>query len=166
MAAITTSSVSRRAVNRSSSFGVARSIAGLSRHWRLWLLLGCSVVLTAAVAASRAAASPIIACAAAGLVPVATLALVNWGARWQAALSATCLVAAAATLLMTPMSESLRAAWLGTIAAGLTLVQLIALKFDRWRARAERRITKLLDAAAAHEAQLASMMHDIRSPLA
>ncbi|MGH7986783.1 MAG: sensor histidine kinase, partial [Candidatus Binataceae bacterium] len=100
------------------------------------------------------------------LCPFATAAFVIWGWRWQLSLIVACFIVYVAAQLFVPIGGRFEShALLGLIAA-LTLSQFTAVFLDRYRRRLRAQLMQLADAATFREAQIATMTHDIRNPLA
>ncbi len=136
------------------------------RHAKLWafsigvFLMWMFIVISAA---TRDPESRFIAMA---LCPVATAAFVGWGPRWQVAMAAVSLASFCAAEYFVPIeSPYLIYRWMGLVAA-LGIAQFTALYIDRYRRRLSRQVEDLEEAARFRQNQIATMAHDIRSPVA
>jgi signal transduction histidine kinase len=134
-------------------------------HWKLWNLL-FSVMLIAIFivisAQTNEADSRYIAIL---LYPVATAAFVNWEWQWQAAMGLSCVALYALAELFVPLPGDSSYRWFGLLAA-VALAECISFFIGVYRQRIDAQIDQLQQAAAFRESQIATMAHDIRSPVA
>lgn len=136
------------------------------RHWRLFSLLCCIVMMSLVVRISAITHDEATRYITIVLCPFATAAFVIWGWRWQASLNVACFLMYAISQIFAPIGPRFEShALLGLIAA-LTLSQFTAVFLDRYRRRLRAQLIQLADAAIFREAQIATMTHDIRNPLA
>lgn len=136
------------------------------RHWRLWVL-GLSIVLLAMfILISGQTLDPDSRYIAILLFPIATASFVDWGWRWQAVMGAVSIGIYTFARKAVPLAaDSSIYRWLGLLAA-VTLAQATAGFMQNYRERIRMQVGQLVDAAALRESQVATMAHDIRSPLA
>ncbi len=99
------------------------------------------------------------------LFPVATAAFVNWESSWQALMGLACLVLYGLAWMLIPVPGDTSARWAGLFAA-IALAQCISVFIGEYRRRIDAQIDQLKQAATFREAQIATMAHDIRSPVA
>ncbi len=99
------------------------------------------------------------------LFPVATAAFVNWEWQWQALMGFACLVLYGLAWILIPVPGDTFARWLGLFAA-IALAECISFFIGVYRQRIDAQVDQLKQAAAFREAQIATMAHDIRSPVA
>jgi signal transduction histidine kinase len=141
-------------------------VADSSAGWRTGQLVVCTAIIALMIpvsAATRHAESGYIVIL---LSPVAVATFVGWSWRWQLALNLVTLgLYVVAQLAAPPSPETTADRALGIIAA-LILAQLIVVLRDRNRQRVKRQLHQLAEAADFRETQIATMTHDIRSPLA
>jgi signal transduction histidine kinase len=102
---------------------------------------------------------------AAALTPIATASFVAWGPWWQLALNVGGLIAYGAfnSASVDPSTRAYH--WLGVIAS-MAYAQYTAGFLDRYRTRVRRQVEDLEEASRFRESQIATMAHDIRSPVA
>ncbi len=136
------------------------------RHWR-FCVLGFSIALLAIfILISAQTRDPDSRYVAILLFPIATASFVDWGWRWQCVMSAVCIALYALARRVVPLvADDSVPRWLGLFAA-VTLAQATALFMQNYRERIRVQLRQLIDAAALRESQVATMAHDIRSPLA
>lgn len=135
-------------------------------HWRILSLL-CSIAIVATmVGVSAATHDPASRYVTILLTPFATAAFMIWGWRWQLTFIGACLLLYACAEIVAPLGPRFEIHWLLGILAGLTLALYTALFLDRYREKVKRRIRRLDETAAYREAQIVTMTHDIRNPLA
>ncbi len=136
------------------------------RHWRFWVLGFSILLITVFILISARTQDPDSRYAAILLFPVATASFVDWGWRWQALMSGVCIALYALALNLVPLGGDGSAyRWFGLFAA-VTLAQATATFMQSYRERIRTQLRQLTDAAALRESEVATMAHDIRSPLA
>jgi len=134
--------------------------------WKFWALSYCVFVMTMFVAISARTGDPESRFIAMLLCPLATASFVSWGSRWQLAMGAAVLALYAAAEQFVPMVTRLNTyRWLGLLAA-LAFAQAAAMFIEHYRRRIRRQVEALEEAARFRESQIATMVHDIRSPVA
>jgi len=136
------------------------------RIWRIWTLCFCILlVVTFSLfgAAENDSALPFVSSL---LCSLATAAYVAWGWRWQLAMNAASLTSFVIVPRLTGnVSHNRASQFLGLLIA-LAFAQSGAYFLDRFRQRIRRQLIALEEAARFREAQFATMVHDVRSPLA
>jgi len=136
------------------------------RHWRFCVLIfsiGLLAMFILISGQSREADSRYVAIL---LFPIATASFVDWGWRWQGLMSAVCIALYALARTVVPLAaDDSFYRWLGLFAA-VMLAQATAVFMQSYRERIRVQLRQLIDAAALRESQVATMAHDIRSPLA
>ncbi len=136
------------------------------RHWKLWILLYNLFLIAMFILISRATIDPESRFIAIMLCPIATAAFVSWGTRWQFAMAATSLIGYAAGEYYVPIETPYAAyRWMGLIAA-VFFAQYTTIFIDRYRRRLRKQVQDLEEAARFRQTQIATMAHDIRSPVA
>lgn len=136
------------------------------RRWKFWIMLYIVLLLAMFILISRATGDPESRFLAVMLCPLACAAFVSWGTRWQAVIAATALLAYVASEYLVPIPSPYGVyRWLGLIAA-LIVAQYTAIFFDRYRRRVQKQVRELEQAARFRQTQIATMVHDIRSPVA
>ncbi|MDO8435003.1 MAG: HAMP domain-containing sensor histidine kinase [Candidatus Binatus sp.] len=136
------------------------------RQWKLWtfsISLFLMWMFTIISASTRDPESRFITMA---LCPMATASFVNWGPRWQFSMAAISLATFSAAQYFVPIENPfIMYQWLGLVAA-LGIAQFTAIYIDRYRRRLSRQVEDLEEAARFRQNQIATMAHDIRSPVA
>ena len=136
------------------------------RRWKSWVLLFILFVIAMFVLISRATGNPESRFIAIMLCPLVTAAFVIWGTRWQAAIAVMALLSYAAAQYLVPIATPYGIyRWMGLIAA-VILAQYAAIFIGRFRRRLRKQVQDLEEAARFRETQIATMAHDIRSPVA
>lgn len=136
------------------------------RRWKLWILLYNVVLFVTFILISRRTGDPESRFIAIMLCPLATAAFVSWGANWQLVMNVMAVVGYAAGEYLVPIeSPYAMYRWMGLIAA-LFFAQYTAVFIDRYRRRLRKHVEELEEAARFRETQMATMAHDIRSPVA
>jgi signal transduction histidine kinase len=136
------------------------------RYWKFWTLVYCAFMMSMFVAISARTGDPESRFIAMLLCPLATASFVSWGSRWQLAMDATVLVIYGAAEHFVPVVTRLNVyRWMGLFAA-LAFAQATAVFLERYRSRIRRQLEALEEAARFRETQIATMAHDIRSPVA
>ena len=147
------------------AFFFATWMRGFRRHWKHWTLAFAILVMFFNVLISSETQEGEPRYITLLLFPVATAAFVNWEWYWQALIGVACLALYAFAWLLIPVAGDNFARWLGLFAA-ITLAQCISFFIGIYRKRIDAQIDELKQAAAFREAQIATMAHDIRSPVA
>ena len=142
-------------------------VSAFRQHWRLFSLLCCIIMIMLIIRLSTLTNDPYTRYITIILCPFATAAFVIWGWRWQLSLIIACffLYVLAEAFVKTGYPRFDVHLVLG-MAAALTLSQFTAVFLDRYRRKLKRQLIQLAEAAAFREAQIATMTHDIRNPLA
>jgi signal transduction histidine kinase len=136
------------------------------RNWKAWTLLYLCSLIAIFVAISHYTGDPESRFIAITLCPLATAAFVSWGTRWQFAMALTAITAYAAGEYLVPIDTPYRAyRWMGLIAA-VIFAQYTTAFVDRYRRRLHRQVHALEEASRFRQSQIATMAHDIRSPVA
>ena len=100
------------------------------------------------------------------LCPLATAAFVSWGTRWQFAMNLTAALSYAVGVYLVPIETPYGMyRWMGLVTA-LIFAQYTAIFIDRYRRRLSKQVEDLEEAARFRQTQIATMAHDIRSPVA
>jgi signal transduction histidine kinase len=136
------------------------------RIWRIWTLcFGILLIVTFSLfgAAENDSALPFVSCL---LCSLATAAYVAWGWRWQLAMNTASLTSFLAVPWLTDNVSHNRASQSLGLLIALAFAQSGAYFLDRYRQRIRRQLVALEEAARFREAQIATMVHDVRSPLA
>ncbi len=136
------------------------------RYWKLWILSYNLFLIAIFILISRATIDPESRFIAIMLCPIATAAFVSWGTRWQFAMAVTSLIGYAAGEYYVPIETPYAAyRWMGLIAA-VFFAQYTTIFIDRYRRRLRKQVHDLEEAARFRQTQIATMAHDIRSPVA
>ncbi len=136
------------------------------RHWKPLTFSICVFLMWMFIIISAATRDPESRFIAMALCPVATASFVSWGPRWQVAMAAASLSSFCAAEYFVPLeSPYLIYRWMGLVAA-LAIAQFTSLYIERYRRRLNRQVEDLEEAARFRENQIATMAHDIRSPVA
>ena len=136
------------------------------RHWKFWMLLYNLFVIATFILISRATGDPESRFIAILLCPLATAAFVSWSTLWQFAMAVTAVIGYAAGEYLVPIQTPYGMyRWMGLI-AGVILAQFTAIFIDRYRRRVKIQVQDLEDAGRFRQTQIATMVHDIRSPVA
>jgi len=139
---------------------------GFKRYWKLWTLLYLCFLIAMFVAISLFTRDPESRFIAITLCPLATAAFVNWGTRWQFAMALTTIATYAAGDYVVPIDTPYSTyRWMGLTAA-LIFAQYTTVFIDRYRRRLRKQVHDLEEAARFRQSQIATMAHDIRSPVA
>jgi len=146
-------------------FGLSWTQA-FKRRWKFWILSYNVVLITAFILISRATGDPESRFIAIMLCPLATAAFVSWGTRWQFAMALTAILGYAAGEYFVPIESHYRVyRWMGLIAA-VIFAQCTSIFIERYRRRLRKQVEDLEEAARFRQTQIATMAHDIRSPVA
>jgi signal transduction histidine kinase len=136
------------------------------RGWKFWTLAFCGFLMAMFVLISRFTHDPESRFIAIILIPLATASFVSWGPRWQAAMGAMCVAIYAAADFLAPIESASNVyRWFG-LAAAIAFAQCTAIFIERYRRRLRGQLDALEEAARFRETQMATMAHDIRSPVA
>jgi signal transduction histidine kinase len=136
------------------------------RRWKSLTLLFILFLIGMFILISRATGDPESRFVAIMLCPLATAAFVSWGTRWQLAMAVTSLLAYAAGEYLAPIETPFGTyRWMGLIAA-VIFAQYTAIFIGRFRRRLKKQVQHLEEAARFRQTQIATMAHDIRSPVA
>jgi signal transduction histidine kinase len=146
-------------------FGLAWTQA-FRRFWKFWVLLVNMLLIAIFFLISWRTGDPESRFIAAMLCPLVTAAFVSWGARWQLAMAILAMTEYVVGQRLVPLGsldEMYR--WMGLTAA-MVFAQCTAVFIERYRERVRKQVTALEEAARFRETQIATMAHDIRSPVA
>ncbi len=136
------------------------------RRWKFWTLVFYLYVMWMFILISKFTHDPESRFIAITLCPMATAAFVSWGTRWQLGMAAASLASYSGASYLLPIEGPYRMyRWMGLIAA-VVFAQYTALFIDRYRWRLHKQVNDLEDAARFRQNQIATMAHDIRSPVA
>jgi signal transduction histidine kinase len=136
------------------------------RLWKFWTLGFCGFLMAMFVLISTFTQDPESRFIAIILIPLATASFVSWGPRWQAAMGALCVAIYAAADFLAPIESASNVyRWFG-LAAAIAFAQCTAIFIERYRRRLRGQLDALEEAARFRETQMATMAHDIRSPVA
>ncbi len=136
------------------------------RHWKLWILAYNLVLMAAFILISRETGDPESRFIAIMLCPLATAAFVSWGPRWQFVMAMTAVAGYAAGEYLVPIQSQFGMyRWMGLIAA-MVFAQYTSIFIERYRRRLTKQVEDLEQAARFRQTQIATMAHDIRSPVA
>ena len=136
------------------------------RHWRFWILSYNLFLIATFILMSRVTIDPESRFIAIMLCPLATAAFVSWGTRWQFAMAVTALIGYAAGEHFVPIESPYAAyRWMGLVTA-MCFAQYTTIFIDRYRRRLRKQVQDLEEAARFRQTQIATMAHDIRSPVA
>ena len=147
------------------AFFIATWSHAFRNHWKHWTLLFAILVITFNIMISSETLEGEARYITLLLFPVATAAFVNWEWHWQALMGLACIILYALAWFLIPVPGDTFARWLGLFAA-IALAQCISFFIGVYRRRIDAQIDELKQAAAFREAQIATMAHDIRSPVA
>jgi signal transduction histidine kinase len=136
------------------------------RYWKFWILLYNLVLIATFILISRGTGDPESRFIAIMLCPLATVAFVSWGTRWQFAMALTAVLGFAAGEYYVPIETPYRMyRWMGLVAA-VIFAQYTSIFIERYRRRLRKQVEDLEEAARFRQTQIATMAHDIRSPVA
>ncbi|HKN13503.1 MAG TPA: HAMP domain-containing sensor histidine kinase [Candidatus Binatus sp.] len=136
------------------------------RRWKFWILLYNAFLIATFILISRATRDPESRFIAIMLCPLATAAFVSWGTRWQFAMALTAVIGYAAGEHFVPIETPFGAyRWMGLVAA-VIFAQYTSIFIERYRRRLKKQVEDLEEAARFRQTQIATMAHDIRSPVA
>ena len=149
----------------SLAFFIATWTSSFREHWKHWTLLFAILLISVFILISSETQEGESRYITIVLFPVATAAFVNWEWQWQAMMGFACLVLFAVAGLVVPVPGDSFHRWLGLLAA-IALAECISFFIGVYRQRIDAQVDELKQAAAFREAQIATMAHDIRSPVA
>jgi signal transduction histidine kinase len=135
------------------------------RNWRLWILLYNLVLIATFILISGKTGDPESRFLAIMLCPLATASFVSWGTRWQFAMALTAVLGYAAGEYLVPIKTPYGAYRLMGLIAAVFVAQYTAVFIERYRRRLGKQVEDLEEAARFRETQMATMAHDIRSPV-
>jgi signal transduction histidine kinase len=136
------------------------------RRWKFWILLYEMFLMATFILISRETGDPESRFIAIMLCPLATASFVSWGTRWQFAMAVTAVLAYVAAEYYVPIKTPFGMyRWMGLI-AGVIFAQYTAIFIERYRRRLRKQVEDLEEAARFRQTQIATMAHDIRSPVA
>jgi signal transduction histidine kinase len=140
--------------------------ARLRRYWKLWNLILCTAVGAVLIAISSETGEHEPLFIALVVLPFVTASFVSWGRRWQAVMGLCCIALYAVGEYLSPVPRpEFFSQWLGLVAA-VMLAQCTAVSIERYRTHLREQLEQLVQASAFRESQMATMAHDIRSPIA
>jgi signal transduction histidine kinase len=146
-------------------FGLSWTRA-FKRYWKFWILLYNLFLIATFILISRETGDPESRFIAIMLCPLATAAFVSWGTRWQFVMALTAVLGYAAGEHYVPIETPYRMyRWMGLIAA-VIFAQYTSIFIERYRRRLRKQVKDLEEAARFRQTQIATMAHDIRSPVA
>ncbi len=139
---------------------------GFRTHWKLWNLLFAILLISIFImisARSQEGDSQL------RRDPVASgrnrRVRQSSGGQWQALMGLACLVLYGIAQLLVPLPSDSVYRWFGLLAA-IALAECISFFISAYRQRLDAQVDELKEAAAFRESQIATMAHDIRSPVA
>jgi len=136
------------------------------RRWKFWILLYNLLLMATFILISRTTGDPESRFIAIMLCPLATAAFVSWGTRWQFAMAVTAVAGYAFGEHFVPIETPYKMyRWMGLVAA-LIFAQYTSIFIERYRRRLRKQVEDLEEAARFRQTQIATMAHDIRSPVA
>ncbi len=136
------------------------------RRWKFWILLYEVFLMATFILISRETGDPESRFIAIMLCPLATASFVSWGTRWQFAMALAAVLAYAAAEHFVPIETPFGIyRWMGLV-AGVIFAQYTAIFIERYRRRLRKQVEDLEEAARFRQTQIATMAHDIRSPVA
>ena len=146
-------------------FGLAWTRA-FRRFWKFWTLLFNLLLIAIFFMISRRTGDPESRFIAAMLCPLATASFVSWGPGWQFAMGVLALTGYAVGDHLVPIpTPHAMYRWMGLTAA-IVFSQYTAIFIERYRRRLKKQVADLEDAGRFRDTQIATMAHDIRSPVA
>jgi signal transduction histidine kinase len=147
------------------SFLAASWTRGFRSHWKAWTLAFSIFLIAVFILISSETREDDSRYIAILLFPVATAAFVNWESRWQTLMGAACLALYGFAVFLVPLPGDSPHRWFGLFAA-VALAQCISFFIGVYRQRLDAQVDQLKQAASFRESQIATMAHDIRSPVA
>ena len=153
------------AILATPAFLAASFTRGFRRYWKLWNLLFSIMLISIFIMISSQTLEGDSRYVAVLLYPVATAAFANWEWQWQALMGLSCIALYGMAQLLIPVPGDPIHRWLGLFAA-VALAQCISFFIGVYRQKIDAQVDQLKQAAAFRESQIATMAHDIRSPVA
>jgi signal transduction histidine kinase len=147
------------------SFLGASFTRGFRTRWKLWNLLFSIMLISVFIVISAETHEGDSRYITMLLFPVATAAFINWEWQWQALMGLASLALYGLAELLVPLPEDSIHRWFGLFAA-VALAECISFFIRVYRQRIDAQVDQLKQAAIFREAQIATMAHDIRSPVA
>jgi len=136
------------------------------RYWKFWILLYNVILIATFILISKETGDPESRFIAIMLCPLATASFVSWGTRWQFAMALTAVLGYAAAEHYVPIESPYKMyRWMGLVAA-IIFAQYTSIFIERYRRRLRKQVEDLEEAARFRQTQIATMAHDIRSPVA
>jgi signal transduction histidine kinase len=146
-------------------FGLSWTDA-FKRYWKFWILLYNLVLIATFILISGETGDPESRFIAIMLCPLATAAFVSWGTGWQFLMAVTAVLGYAAGEYFVPIETPYGMyRWMG-LAAAVIFAQYTSVFIERYRRRLRKQVEDLEEAARFRQTQIATMAHDIRSPVA
>src|ERR1700719_809482 len=146
-------------------FGLSWTDA-FKRRWKFWILLYNVVLIATFILISRDTGDPESRFIAIMLCALAPASFVSWGTRWQFTMAVTAVFGYAFAEHYVPIASPYRMyRWMGLIAA-VIFAQYTSIFIERYRRRLRKQVEDLEEAARFRQSQIATMAHDIRSPVA
>src|ERR1700719_1474036 len=146
-------------------FGLSWTDA-FKRRWKFWILLYNVVLIATFILISRDTGDPESRFIAIMLCPLGTASFVSWGTRWQFAMAVTAVLGYALAEHYVPIASPFAMyRWMGLVAA-VIFAQYTSIFIERYRRRLRKQVEDLAEAARFRQTQIATMAHDIRSPVA
>lgn len=136
------------------------------RYWKFWILLYNLVLIAIFILISSKTGNPESRFLAIMLCPLATASFVSWGSRWQFTMALTAVLGYAAGEYFVPIRTPYGAYRLMGLITAVFFAQYTAIFIERYRRRLRKQVEDLEEAARFRETQMATMAHDIRSPVA
>ncbi len=146
-------------------FLVASFTRGFRTHWKLWNLLFSIMLISIFIMISSETHEGDSRYITILLFPVATAAFINWEWQWQALMGLSCIALYGLAEIVIPVPGDSFHRWLGLFAA-VALAECISFFIGVYRQQIDAQVDQLKQAAAFRESQIATMAHDIRSPVA
>jgi signal transduction histidine kinase len=136
------------------------------RRWKIWILLYNLFLIEMFFVISRQTGDPESRFIVVMLCPLATASFVSWGTRWQLAMAVTAVLGYAVGEHFVPIDNPFAMyRWMG-LAAAVVFSQSTTVFIERYRRRLRKQVEDLEEAARFRQTQIATMAHDIRSPVA
>jgi hypothetical protein len=146
-------------------FGLAWT-QSFKRHWKFWTLCFCTFLMWMFVIISSYTRDPESRFITMALCPIATAAFVSWGTRWQSGMALASLLSFSAAQYLVPIQTNFNFYRGMGLAASVLFSQYTAFFIERYRRRLRKQVQDLEAAGSFRQNQIATMAHDIRSPVA
>jgi signal transduction histidine kinase len=146
-------------------FGLVWTTA-FKRYWKFWVLFFCTFLMTMFVLISAFTREPESRFIAITLAPLVTAAFVTWGTGWQFAMGASAMLIFEMATRLVPIDGPYWSYRLMGLIASVVFAQYTSIFVNRYRQRLRKQVHDLEDAARFRQSQIATMAHDIRSPVA